>query len=124
MKAIVTICSREKDDRQTLLKASKRYLGDHIGKTKKIATESGEAFFILSGKYGLISAETEIPYYDYYLENSKVDDLADKVSKQIKKQDITSIDSYLENKKSWEPYKMALEKGALLASIPVSLHEV
>ena len=68
--------------------------------------------YILSGKYGLVSSEEQIPNYDYYLEADKADELSITLAEQIKNLAITDIDFYIENKDSWKPYIEALEKGA------------
>jgi len=68
MKIAATICSRSKRSDASLLPARDRYTGEHVQRTATIADEFKTPFYILSGKYGLIEANTEIPTYDYYLE--------------------------------------------------------
>ena len=117
MKIICTICSRAKREDAELLPAEERYTATHIKTVKEIAQKDGVPFYILSGKYGLISSQTKIPYYDYYLENSAVDELSERVSKQIQEVGITEINFYGEEKDSWLPYKNALEKGVKSSGI-------
>ncbi len=120
MKATSTICSRQKDERLGLLPARLRYTAPHVLETEKIATEQGLPFFILSGKYGLIPADTEIPCYDYYLEASAADPLAGVIKEQLLAAGITELDFYTEAKPSWAPYEQAITKGA--ASAGITLH--
>ncbi len=124
MRIICTVCSRVKRTDEGLLPAYERYLGDHIKPVQKIAEKERVLFFILSGKYGLIPAEEKIPDYDYYLETTKVDELATKVSEQIKEHGITTIDYYGETKESRKPYNDVMSKGATLAGITFHFHEL
>ncbi|MBL4644364.1 MAG: hypothetical protein JKX80_00680 [Candidatus Pacebacteria bacterium] len=117
MKAICTICSRKKNDGAELIPARVRYAGDHIKTTADIAEESNLPFFILSGKYGLISSEEKIPDYDYYLEEQAVDSLAQTVAKQLKERDITELVLHTEGKDSWKPYDSVLQKATELAEV-------
>ncbi len=112
MKCIITICSKKKDESQEALPARLRYLGERIDDTYSKAQAAHLPMYFLSGKYGLVFSEDTIPYYDYYLEMDKVDELALTLAEQIKSLDITDIDFYIENKESWKPYIEALEKGA------------
>jgi hypothetical protein len=122
MKIICTICSRLKKEDKNLIPAVERYIGDHIGKVKELAKKT--PLFILSGKYGLISSQQKIPNYDYYLENEKVDSLAETVCKQIKEANITEIDFYGEEKESWKPYVAVLKKGTDSAGIAFRTHTI
>ena len=115
MKAICTICSRHKQEDEGLLPARLRYTASHIAATEKIAHEQNLPLYILSGKYGLISADEMIPNYDYYLEQDKVDSLARTIAGQLHKDGITELDFYTEGKPSWAPYESALRKGVDLA---------
>jgi hypothetical protein len=124
MKIICTICSRLKTEDENLLPADERYIGDHIGKAKKIAEKEKTHFFILSGKYGLISSQQKISNYDYYLENEKVDPLAETVCQQIKEANITEIDFYGEEKESWKPYVAVMQKGTNLAGVIFRTHSI
>jgi hypothetical protein len=112
MKAVVTICSRHKHESSQLLPARERYTGEHIKKAEKIAKELALPLFILSGKFGLLSADEKIPYYDYYLEMSAVDNLTNVVAIQLKALGISEVDFYKENKESWIPYETTLKKAA------------
>ena len=112
MKCLVTICSKKKDESDLPLPAHLRYLGTHIEQTYDKARAAKLPMYILSGKYGLVSSEEQIPNYDYYLEADKADELSVTLAEQIKTLGITDIDFYIENKDSWKPYIAALEKSA------------
>src|SRR4051812_18072391 len=91
MKCTVTICSKKKNDSPSLLPAYKRYNAPHIEIALQNAEKSGTPLYILSGKYGLISKDKLIPYYDYYLEDSHVEELSKIISGQLKTEGITEI---------------------------------
>lgn len=115
MKIIATICSRRKLEDGGLLPAYKRYTGDHIKVVYDIARKSGGHFYILSGKFGLIAADTEIPYYDYYLEDSKVEELSEIVAEQFREHGVKEVDFYAKHKDSWTSYLKALQLASKMA---------
>lgn len=104
-----------------LLPAEERYTGDHISKGKDFAAAEGAPFYILSGKYGLIPGTQKIPYYDYYLEEDAVNDLVEKVIKQMQKEEISEIDFYMENKDSWGPYVETINRASKQMKIKLNL---
>jgi hypothetical protein len=122
MKIICTACSKHKRDDAELLPAKLRYLGSHIILGEEQAKEMGVPFFILSGKYGVISADEKIPNYDYYLVPEKVDEVADLIAAQLREHKVTEIIFYAEGKDSWAPYRAALQKGAEMAGAKVDMH--
>lgn len=122
MKIVCTICSKKKDEDEKLMPARLRYSAPHIQLTDKTATEAGLPFFILSGKYGLIEGEKEIPYYDYYLEEKAVDDLVKILIQQINDYGITEIDFYTEEKESWLPYQNAIRKSSESTGILLNVY--
>ncbi len=124
MRIICTICSKHKNDSKGLLPARLRYTSPHIKAVERIAEKSKLPFFILSGKYGLISADEMIPSYDYYLEERAIDSLAKTVYEQLKKHSITELDFYTESKPSWAPYELVLRKGAELAGVALIVHSL
>lgn len=119
MKCLVTICSKNKNPSQELLPAHLRYLASHIEETYKKSQELGVTLYILSGKYGLIKGEAQIPLYDYYLDASHVDELSKLVTAQIKQEGLTDIDFYIEEKETWKPYISALEQASIASGIIV-----
>lgn len=108
---VCTICSREKVKGPLLMPAHKRYLGEHIGLTR--AAAGRKPFFILSGVHGLISAKTEIEYYDHRLQDTEVAALAERVARQVRLHKIGVLYFYHEPKQSWRPYTAALSAGVI-----------
>ncbi len=117
MKIICTICSRNKDEAPGLVPAVKRYTGKHIPFAEALAKKSGPPLFFLSGKYGLISGQENIPYYDYRLEEDRLGELVKIIVGQIRKNKISEIEFYYEDKPSWVIYRRAIESAAEEAGI-------
>lgn len=122
MKIISTICSRYKNETSELLPAGDRYVGSHIAQVKAVAHDLKIPFYFLSGKYGLISEDTKIPYYDYYLEDDAVDALVRVVASQIHEEKISEIEFYSEDKVSWTPYRRVIEIAARQSDIILRNH--
>lgn len=108
---VCTICSKEKAQGPVLMPARKRYLGEHIGLAASAARF--RPFFILSGVFGLIPADTGIPYYDHRLEDAEVEKLAGRVAQQVRHHKIRIVFYLHEPKESWQPYTKALTRGVI-----------
>ena len=84
MKIHATYCSAEKSSAPGEIPAIERYTSRRIQWVNKRAQRQGEAFFIVSGKHGLIKADEEIAYYDYLLTSDALEEhiqlLAQKLS--------------------------------------------
>ena len=65
----------------------------------------------------MIKGDDPVPFYDYYLEGSHIEELAAMVADQIKQEGITGIDFYIEEKETWKPYISALEQASLASGI-------
>jgi hypothetical protein len=113
MRVILTICSKEKDSRVGDLPASKRYKSARITKVGTIAKRKGLPLFILSGKYGLVAGDDNIPYYDHLLTQDEVVEMAALVARQTKHIGITEIELYAKAKQgSWTSYYEVIERVA------------
>ena len=121
MKIVCTICSRHKREDKKFLPARVRYTSARIQEAEKIATDTNLPFFILSGKYGLISSEQEIPNYDYLLEESNINNLVKIVCEQIKRNNITEIDFYSDHKDNCETYEEVINKSVNLTGVILNI---
>lgn len=83
MEAFCTYCSKDKSREPGTIPAIERYASQRIKSIYASALSVGEPFFILSGKYGLISASYHIPYYNYQLQPREVASLSKKVTGQL-----------------------------------------
>jgi hypothetical protein len=113
MKIICTICSKDKNKEEGLLPAYLRYTSSRIAEVKKISDTETSSFYILSGVYGLLKDDENIPYYDHLLLQSEVNTLSPKVEKQIQDLDINEIEFYAKPKDTpgWAPYYEVMERS-------------
>ncbi|MFP4038279.1 MAG: DUF6884 domain-containing protein [Candidatus Nanohaloarchaea archaeon] len=87
----VTYCSREKDRTRKNLPAIERYDSERIERIKALAEERDEDFAILSGKYGLIKAQEEIPFYDELLRQKDIPELINEVKNFLQSENIEKV---------------------------------
>ena len=78
-----TYCSADKDPAEGLLPAIRRYRSARIRDVHAAARRRGERFYVLSGAYGLLAPEDEIPWYDHRLLAHEVDALAARMAAQL-----------------------------------------
>ena len=71
-KLFVTYCTGKKKEDKENIPAIQRYKSDRIKWVYGEAIKENAEFAILSGIFGLISPETEIPKYDYCLQEDDV----------------------------------------------------
>lgn len=81
--ALCTYCAGPKVRDDGLLPAIRRYDSDRIRSLEKKAKEDSRLFLILSGRFGLISGDTPIPWYDHLLLAEEVTELGVRVQKQM-----------------------------------------
>lgn len=107
-----------------------RYLSPRIRYVYDHSKATGLSFCILSGKYGLLSPESLIPWYDKKLENTDVAMMLPVISAQLTEQHIHKIHFYHRDLPDWFPYITLIRKacentGIILEEIlvPASLPE-
>lgn len=83
MTALSTYCSARKDPSPGMLPAIRRYRSRRIQRVYQAARSLEVPFYILSGAFGAIAPEREIPYYDHLLRAGEVDALADTIAGQL-----------------------------------------
>lgn len=107
-----------------MLPAYLRYTSPRITFVKNIADENHLPLYILSGKYGLIKDDKEIPYYDHPLSAEEIESLSEKVTKQINELQITEITLYGKPKETdgWGPYYDVLERSAVQAPVSLTIY--
>ena len=86
-----TYCSAEKNGSGTLLPAIDRYRSDRISGVCSAAKTAGATFGILSGQYGLISADHPLPYYDHLLQEDEIDAMTHQVQSTLSDWNIAEI---------------------------------
>ncbi|HON57221.1 MAG TPA: hypothetical protein PLM75_07495 [bacterium] len=83
-KCYITYCCKDKKTDSGLLAAIDRYLSDRIKYVYNLAKQDNAEFFILSGKFGLISAYEKIEYYDKLLGLDEIQKISEKIAEQLK----------------------------------------
>ncbi len=81
---IVTYCSREKDRSAGFLPAVDRYLSSRIRVSHEAALLLETDFLILSGLYGLLEPDRDIPEYDHLLTVEQVPAHAGRIESQLR----------------------------------------
>ena len=116
----VTYCSGNKSDAKGLLPSIKRYNSERIRRIFHAARKLGIEYRTLSGRYGLISPEDEIPYYDYLLEQSRTTFLSKIVARQLIELGTSKL-IYFSKDTDEEPelarYKLTIKKACLFAGV-------
>ncbi len=79
-----TYCAALKKDTRELLPAIERYRSARIATVYQKAIEQGVPCYILSGKFGWLSIDEKIPYYDHLLLEREVPKHVPLVAAQIK----------------------------------------
>jgi len=129
MNAFCTYCSASKSREPGTIPAMRRYQSPRIDTVHAAAQELGLDFYILSGQFGLISAQREIPYYDHLLKADGVPALAEKVKQQLLDYGLDSIVYFtrpLSSSAKLLPYSAAFRTACVEASVrylPVELDE-
>ena len=91
MVLFATYCSAEKDGKSGTMPAIDRYISDRIQGVYTGASAAGAQFGILSGQYGLITADHPIPYYDHLLQPDEIKPMAHQVHATLIEWKITEI---------------------------------
>jgi hypothetical protein len=121
-----TYCSRDKSDEPDRIPAIQRYQSDRIRRVYAAASQVGLKFFILSGEFGLLSAQQSIPWYDHLLLPEEVDALAARMTQQIRDHGISGIvyfTSSLAKDPNVQPYHDAITAACNQTSHPLFVVE-
>jgi hypothetical protein len=127
MNAFCTYCSAEKSKEPGKLPAIRRYKSSRIEQVYAAASLLRLGFYILSGKFGLLSPEHPIEWYDQLLVSSQVGDMVDKLAKQIEELGVTGITYFtkpLASDPKVRPYHDALAAACSRTSRPFSVVEL
>ncbi len=124
MKAVCTYCAGNKHRGAELLPAVRRYRSDRIGDLHKLARRQGTAFFILSGRFGLITAEQPIPWYDHLLSADEVRGLVPGVAAVLAEAGVTAISFHTADAAvapQVAPYGEVIRQACLLSGLELEI---
>ena len=122
MHALITTCTADKDPSRHMVPARDRYRGARVCAAVARSERSGLPLLFLSGVYGVISAETPLPWYDHALRPDEVDGLIPVIADQLAVIGPTVLTALLRPAQTpgWQPYHRLLIGGCQQAG--VSLH--
>jgi hypothetical protein len=123
MRYVCTICSRRKRRDPGRLPAIRRYLSRRIGFVERASRRLGRPFAILSGEFGFLGREDEVPWYDHRLSPGDVDALVPLVARQLAARRVTEVLFYARPRSSpgWRPYHEVMEKACRRRGIPLTV---
>jgi hypothetical protein len=126
MEYVCTICCKEKREDNELLPATDRYISERIGFVSRESRRLDKPFLILSGKYGFIDSDFEIPWYDKKLEAEDVAGMVPILTKQLLEKRVSTIIFYGKPRTtpSWKPYYDALEQSCHQANVAIAYQQV
>jgi hypothetical protein len=122
--AYCTYCSKQKSDEEGDLPAIQRYRSQRIAQVNLQAMMDGCAFYILSGKYGLIGPDYPLPYYDHLLQPDEVTGMVQWVAELIKITGVEEIQYFCndpEQDSTLTPYQMVIEKSCQAAGVGLKI---
>ena len=120
MKAYITTCCKEKSTILGEIPMLDRYISDRIDSVYKKSNIDNVAFFVLSGKFGLLAPSNKIPWYDKILEQEEVEEITSKVRHQLIVFGITEVELFAN--KEWANYVSAIEQACKSCSIKFTLN--
>lgn len=123
MEYLCTTCSKRKRREVKPLPALERYWSRRIRWVWKKCQRGQKPLLIFSGKYGLLTVSTKIPWYDHALQPAEVEDMACKLVKQLSAKRVSQLTFYAlpKNTRGWRPYYAALEKACASLGIPLAV---
>jgi len=118
MVLFATYCSAEKDAASGLLPAIDRYQSERISGVCSGAKSASARFGILSGQYGLISADHPLPYYDHLLQVDQIEEMAKRTQATLVEWEITEVQWFsvaFEMDPNVKRYQSVMEEAAAQA---------
>ena len=124
MTAYCTYCSSRKNTAPELLPAIARYQSGRILYVAARVQRDGASFLILSGEFGLLTPQDQIPFYDHLLQPDEVSALSDRVAGQLRAAGVQALAYFTESLSRSElaPYNDAISRAANAVGIPLDIH--
>lgn len=119
---LCTICCAEKRPDEEALPARERYLSPRIAQIVAESEESNRPLLILSGRFGLIGAQEQIPCYDEPLEAEKVSVIEPLVVRQLREHKAKRLLFVARPRTTpgWGPYFDLIEGACKTAGVSLS----
>ncbi|MDO9693693.1 MAG: hypothetical protein Q7W56_03115 [Candidatus Latescibacteria bacterium] len=123
MKILCSYCSATKREDDGLLPAIERYLSARLRVLWRRGRAQGTPLFILSGEFGLLDAESPIPWYDHLLRPDEAALLAVGVAARLRELGVEAVEYHTASPQEHpdvQPYFGAI--SAACAAAGASLH--
>ena len=107
-----------------MLPAVQRYLSKRIDGLYALAQQRGEAFYILSGEYGLLRPDELIPWYDHLLLAGEVAGLVPEVASGLEKEGVSELVYYTADASAVAavaPYLEVVQQACSRAGVEISI---
>lgn len=123
MRYLLTTCSENKDPADGMLPARQRYQSEFIDQVIAEGERTQTPVLILSGQFGLLDLDTEIPYYNHLLTEDEIPKMLEVVAAQLESREDesqTEITAYMKRARTepgWGPYYMLLEQATHEAGV-------
>ena len=126
MEYLCTSCCKKKCTDEGLLPASQRYISERIGQVLNESIRLDKPLLILSGRYGFIDSDHEIPRYDQKLEPGDVARIVPLLVSQLREKGVskTVFIGRPRTTPGWKPYYDALEQAFNQLGILVTFQQV
>jgi hypothetical protein len=127
MQAVCTHCSRDKSHAPGAIAAADRYRSPRIRALLMRARSQGVAFYILSGKHGLLAPQDPIADYDLLLTAGAAPDHARLVARQLRERGVTELDyitAPLDNDPQLAPYRATMAAACALSGVRLRVEEL
>ena len=124
---VVTYCSGDKDPAPGLLPAVDRYFSSRIRAACEAASILETGFRILSGLYGLLEPDREIPDYDHLLTDDQVPGHARMLEQQLREsaaETVIFITRALAIDPGAGPYREAMSRACTGAEVGFEVLEI
>lgn len=123
MEIVCTPCSKRKRRDPGLIPAKRRYLSKRIRHVLDQAERTGQPAFILSGRYGLLGPDEQIPWYDRELAVDDLDTFVPLLARQLRSRQANSVIFYARPRSTagWGPYHEALEQACRSAKVQCTI---
>ena len=121
-----TPCCKNKRRDEAALPAIERYQSERIAHVYRESQRARQPLLILSGKYGLLEADEEIPWYDQPLTMEGITGLVLLLAGQLPTLNAEKLIFYARSKTTpgWQPYHAALEIACRQAGVALVFVDV
>jgi len=123
MEYLCTTCCQRKRRTLQRIPALERYLSRRIRLVWKESRRLHKPLLILSGKYGLLTPDEKISFYDHALQREEIEDLLSTLKKQLASHQVSRLVFYAlpKNTSGWRPYYEVIEKACASRNIPLKI---